>query len=468
MLGLQIICMTNGLAEKVVDWKLFVCETGQPGSFSLDTLNAMGKDMIPGYEQVTDHSDALGKVENYLDGAKDKISKADDFQSFFTAFMFNGNNGNVLNSTEQEKLDKLAQLCLNRASSFLVYRIAFANFLFFALMAVIMINVKSSSDPRSGIQNGFWGIKFVLILGTAIGCLFIQEGTLDGFLFVIGLISAILFILWQLILLVDFAHGANEWLLEKMDDDDLGQCAKGAMIALSFGQYLAALVGIILLYIYFGPSGCSLHQFYISMALILSVICGIVATNGEVQDSSPSSGILQAAVVSLYCVYMTYTALASNYDTEYTSCTPYDVKPASEGRLQNGSSIFSMLLAVVIVLYSTISSATKGLSGTGDSDGSRSSDIPMLEAGESTENGKVQDDEANSVQYNYSMYHTTMIMAALYMMMLLTNWQNPNNKDLLNLANMWPVIWIKVVSAWASVLLYLWTLIAPMMFPDRF
>lgn len=59
-----------------------------------------------------------------------------------------------------------------------------------------------------------------------------------------------------------------------------------------------------------------------------------------------------------------------------------------------------------------------------------------------------------------------MNFAILYIMVLLTNWQNPNNQE--NLPDMWPVVWIKIVSAWLAVLLYLWTLVAPILFPDRF
>jgi len=36
-----------------------------------------------------------------------------------------------------------------------VYRICFGLALFFAFLALLMICVKSSSDPRSAIQNGF-------------------------------------------------------------------------------------------------------------------------------------------------------------------------------------------------------------------------------------------------------------------------------------------------------------------------
>ena len=40
-----------------------------------------------------------------------------------------------------------------------------------------MINVKTSNDPRAGIQNGFWAIKFIIIIGGMIGSFFIPVGT---------------------------------------------------------------------------------------------------------------------------------------------------------------------------------------------------------------------------------------------------------------------------------------------------
>jgi len=45
-----------------------------------------------------------------------------------------------------------------------------------------MINVRSSNDFRSGIQNGFWGIKYLLIIGGMVGAFFIPEYSFGNFL----------------------------------------------------------------------------------------------------------------------------------------------------------------------------------------------------------------------------------------------------------------------------------------------
>ena len=59
-----------------------------------------------------------------------------------------------------------------------VYRVCFIVTLFFLLMAVLMIGVRTSKDPRAGIQNGFWAIKYIIVIGGMIGAFFIPGG--DG------------------------------------------------------------------------------------------------------------------------------------------------------------------------------------------------------------------------------------------------------------------------------------------------
>ena len=49
------------------------------------------------------------------------------------------------------------------------------------LMAAIMIGVKSTEDPRGGIQNGFWGIKYLIIIGSMVGAFFIPNGNFGEF-----------------------------------------------------------------------------------------------------------------------------------------------------------------------------------------------------------------------------------------------------------------------------------------------
>merc|ERR1712130_1027499 len=45
-----------------------------------------------------------------------------------------------------------------------VYRVCFGMTCFYWLFMLLMLCVRSSRDPRAGMQNGFWGIKFVIFI----------------------------------------------------------------------------------------------------------------------------------------------------------------------------------------------------------------------------------------------------------------------------------------------------------------
>lgn len=96
-----------------------------------------------------------------------------------------------------------------------VYRICFALVCFFALMAVLMIGAQSSKDPRAAIQNGFWGIKYIIVIAIGIGAFFIPAGSLSTAWMWVGMFGGVAFILMQLVLLIDFAHHwAELWVGE--------------------------------------------------------------------------------------------------------------------------------------------------------------------------------------------------------------------------------------------------------------
>ena len=41
---------------------------------------------------------------------------------------------------------------------------------------ILMIGVRNSRDPRAAIQNGFWGLKFLILIAFIIAAFFIPSG----------------------------------------------------------------------------------------------------------------------------------------------------------------------------------------------------------------------------------------------------------------------------------------------------
>eukprot|EP01137_Pigoraptor_chileana_P028944 Opistho-2@13452 len=81
------------------------------------------------------------------------------------------------------------------------------------------------------------------------------------------------------------------------------------------------------------------------------------------------------------------------------------------------------------------------------------------------------DDESEGVTYNYAFFHFVFCLASLYIMELLTNWATVRPSDAgaatVNIGRGWASVWVKVASGWVAAALYLWTLVAPVIFKDR-
>lgn len=350
--------------------------------------------------------------------------------------------------------------CNNAVGYLAVYRICFAACLFFVLMALITIGVKSSKDPRAGIQNGFWGIKYLLVIGGIIGAFFIPEGQFASTWMVFGMIGGFCFIVIQLILIIDFAHTwAETWVSNYEESQSRGWYA--ALLCAMLTCFALALTGVVLLYVFYTKSsGCDLSKFFISFNLILVLIASGISILPSVQERQPRSGLLQSSVVSLYVIYLTWSALTN----ASAACNGITGGQSSFDK----QSIIGLVIWACSVLYSSIRTASSSskitmsehiLAKEGSGEGGDGG-----EAGRSGDEPKVFDNEGEGVAYSWTFFHVVFALATLYIMMTLTNWYNPRSElSKENMASMW----IKITSSWLCVGLYIWTLVAPALFPNR-
>lgn len=147
-----------------------------------------------------------------------------------------------------------------------VHRINFALGAFHAVLALILMGVRSSKDGRASIQNGFWGPKIIGWVGLIVLTFFIPERFFIVWGNYVALTGAILFLLLGLILLVDLAHTWAEYCLEKIEFHD-SKAWRGLLIGSTLGMYLGAFAMTIVMYIFFAHSGCSMNQAAISVNL---------------------------------------------------------------------------------------------------------------------------------------------------------------------------------------------------------
>ncbi|XP_018315972.1 probable serine incorporator isoform X2 [Mycetomoellerius zeteki] len=366
-----------------------------------------------------------------------------------------------------------------------VYRICFILSLYFFLMSVIMIRVKSSRDPRAPLQNGFWAIKYLMIIGGIIGAFFIPETSFGSTWMYFGMLGGFLFIIIQLILIVDFAHSwADAWVGNYEETESKGWYA--ALLGASVFNYAVSITGVALLYVYYThQSECSLNKFFISFNLILCVITSIVSILPTVQEHQPRSGLLQSSVVTLYVVYLTWSGMSNSPDL---ACNPGFIPGFASGHDVNAhvtfdkESIIGLIIWFSCVLYSSLRTASKSSKITMSENVLVQDNGAVRNAGEQSlignevegrnpdaEGGneaKVWDNEEEKVAYNWSFFHLMFALATLYVMMTLTNWYKPNSTlDTLNANN--ASMWVKIISSWMCLGLYVWSLVAPVIFPNR-
>ena len=93
---------------------------------------------------------------------------------------------------------------------------------------------------------------------------------------------------------------------------------------------------------------------------------------------------------------------------------------------------------------------------------------PLLEEGE-VESGKddKKESEARPVTYSYTFFHLIFALASMYSAMRLTGWTSStsDSSELIDVG--WTSVWVRIWTEWATAALYIWTLIAPLVLPDR-
>ncbi|XP_059344636.1 serine incorporator 2 [Ammospiza nelsoni] len=408
----------------------------------------------------------------------------------FTFFLFLGTLVSIIMIIPgvEKELHKLPGFCEGSGSvlgvqtkvdcsSFLghkaVYRMGFAMAAFFCLFAVLMVCVRSSKDPRAALQNGFWFFKFLVLVGITVGAFYIPDGTFTSVWFYFGVVGSFLFILIQLVLLIDLAHSwSQRWLHNAEEGSAKGWYA--ALCTITFIFYAASITAIVLLYVYYTkPEGCTEGKAFISINLILCLIVSVVSILPKIQEAQPHSGLLQASLITLYTIYVTWAALAN---VPSQRCNPTLLLRNSTGSATateplttwwDAPSIVGLVIFILCTLFISLRSSdhpqVNKLMLTEES-GARAGAGP----GGAEEGGvrRAYDNEQDGVSYNYTFFHLCLLLAALYIMMTLTNWYRPD-ESLQVLSSPWTAVWVKISSSWAGLLLYLWTLVAPLLLPDR-
>jgi hypothetical protein len=291
----------------------------------------------------------------------------------------------------------------------------------------------------------------------------------------------------------------------------------GGILAACAGCYIFFITGVSLLYTYYNV--CSFNTTIITITLLLVIVLTLIqlTTPAEI-----GGALLPAAVVSAYATYLCWSALANNPDD---SCFPSngigshsnnpgllavgiiitgvslawttntaaaslpglfqhnkDVAAAEAGRADDGfynledgdrNNAPKPTSPTAITSSQPVPAATAG-SANADLEGGpgQSSSAVQLTGGEGERTSAEEEQDKVDAQHIWA-FHLILCVGAIYMAMLLTNWgsavdstevsENPSG----SVTRGKTAMWITILTQWVAVGMYVWTLVAPRLLPNR-
>jgi len=328
-------------------------------------------------------------------------------------------------------------------------------------MALLTIGVKRRGDCRMALQDGWWGLKIILILGGIVGAFFIPNVFFEYFGW-FALVASGIFIVIQLILLVDFAHTWAENWIDKYESSEEGDNKWWwVMLIATIVLYVFSLAATIVMAIFFAKDAgkCVRNVAFLLVNCIMCLAYGFGSIHPRVQEANPKSGLLQAAFITGYSTYLVFSAMMS--DTG--SCNPW-IKSAGAN---NVSVLIGAVFTIVAVCYTTIRAANQV--GHVEETTPLTKEENGEKSDEKEEEAKASVDPDEPVTYNFSRFHFVFALGILYIAMLMSDWRvvyRPG-EDTAQIDSGLASVWVKVVSSWVGNLLFLWTLMGPLLFPDR-
>lgn len=380
----------------------------------------------------------------------------------------------------QYETDALQERCAGNNGA---YRAIASATLFFALAGLA-----SMCKPTANREA--WPAKYVLFLFlVGITIVIPNEPVFSDIYLQIARVGAIIFVLFEQVIIIDLAYNWNDSWVEKSnqaesDEPGTGKKWLGAILASCAILYAGSIAAIALLYNFF--SGCASNNAFITITLVMSVLVTGVQLSGE------ESSLLTSANIVAYATFLCYTAVAKNPNAD---CNPNLGELDGLGiALGVGITLLSLAwTAYSKTAHDRIQGSETGVSKESlvDNDTNVKSSEDRKITGVVTGNnqygtnksGNFDDEEApkgddddnetnENVPSNYFgnswKLNAILGLVSCWVAMALTGWGSiESGGDAANPDVGKVSMWMIIASQWVVLTLYLWTLVAPRLFPDR-
>lgn len=329
------------------------------------------------------------------------------------------------------------------------------------------------------MNEGVWGLKMMFVALLFCLSFFLKNSFFIAYSRWAMYISGI-YLFVQMVSIIDAMYLWAEFWAKKFDDGN--KCYGCLLVFVTLVMYSGT--GVILFYSFkiFWISGCFWNKLVLlSMALFVIMFTVLILLRFH-----PKGSLITSGAISLYGVFLAWTAFISypNGKNSEQKCNPV-ISETWSMALQLGT---SLLVAFICTFYWSVSGGSSEsmkqsgvdqlVNDEGDDEDQEEVETERQETKpnrherliDSVEEGGANDFSAYE-DNSYLKFHAFMMFYSFYICPLFTNWGNTNYSD----QKGWDYgdtdksapFAIKLTITMMSMLLYLWTIIAPQILTER-
>ncbi|OAJ44140.1 hypothetical protein BDEG_27406 [Batrachochytrium dendrobatidis JEL423] len=172
----------------------------------------------------------------------------------------------------------------------------------------------------------------------------------------------------------------------------------------------------------------------------------------KVLENHAKGGLLPSSVLALYNTFLVAVSAVSNPDHCQIGVVWASTANATKTSGDTAVEVAGIAFLVINIAYLAFSTSTMDISGKSSV--------------------AVSSDQGETIEYNFSVFHLIFILTAFYMASVFTNWSvfsisTVAGVDLSAVDKGVGPMWVSVATSWINVLLYIWSLLAPIVFSNR-
>lgn len=360
----------------------------------------------------------------------------------------------------------------------LLYRLYIGMFVFFMVVATVNCQMSLFSNYATVIENGLWFLKWNLFCFLVMISLLIPEGELCNTIMHAGWFAAVIVKVMEVVLVIDFAKHINVFIVEKIEYSQQNSQLLYLLLTLMTAFLYTLSVGFAVYFCvtYSSQNSCQFHSMFLVLILILCVIASLLSAHPKITDA----GLLQAGIVTLYVIYLAWSALMHSPDL---NCSRSNTQANKE---EKGSYVFTVKPTMLVELVLIFSLLFYGIYRINDVDqflmslNLRNCCNPC----EEEEDEAVQLNEHALLSSSYLSYYMCMLVVILYILMVLSDYYTPEgilgtDRSILETPDgivdmneytkqfsQLMAMSIQMTSSILMILLYMWSIVAPLIMPQ--